>query len=231
VVLNMKKYIFPLLLVLGIIFAFLNCDNTTEPKETHGTITGSVQDISQNNSPVYPAYLFWNDSLLTTTAEDGEFTIPELEPGNYQIICSALNYRDTTEQITVKTGKTTTHTFYLTPSLVSGRVWGEFEDMTLYNEILAADPSIAAWSEQEVYQGGTGATLQSKTLGYEVPDRKVWLGDSLLAKADNWGQYSFKLQYGTYPITATCEGYISIDTVITVIPDERIYINFFMYRQ
>jgi len=227
----MKKYIFPLLLVIGIIFAYLSCDNTTEPKETHGKITGSVQDISQNDSPIYQAYLFWNDSLLTITNENGEFTIPKLEEGSYQIVCSALNFRDTTEQITIKAGKTTSHIFYLTPNLVSGRVWGEFEDMTLYSEILATDTSKLGWSEQEVYQGGTGATLQSKTLGYEVPDRKVWLGDSLLALADNWGQYSFRLQHGTYPITATCEGYISIDTVITVIPDERIYINFFMYRQ
>jgi hypothetical protein len=226
----MKKYIL-LLLVIGISFAYLSCDNTTEPKETLGAITGSVQDISQNDSPIHPAYLFWNDSLLTTTDESGEFTIAELEEGSYQIVCSALNFLDTTEQVSVKAGKTTHHKFYLTPSLVSGRVFGEFEDMTLYNEILAADTSKLGWSDLEVYQSGTGATLQSKTLGYEVPDRKVWLGDSLLAKADNWGQYSFKLQCGTYPITATCEGYNNIDTVITVIPDERIYLNFFMHRQ
>ncbi len=227
----MKKYILPLLLVIGIIFAYLSCDNTTEPKETHGTITGSVQDISHNGTSVHPAYLFLNDSLLTTTDENGEFTISELEEGSYQIVCSALNFLDTTEQISVKAGKTTSHTFYLTPNLVSGRVFGEFEDMTLYNEVLAADTSKLGWSDLEVYQAGTGATLQSKTLGYEVPDRKVWLGDSLLALADNWGQYSFKIQYGTYPITATCEGYNSIDTVITVIPDEHLYINFFMRRQ
>jgi len=227
----MKKYILPLLLVIGIIFTCLSCDNTTEPKETHGTITGSVLNISRSDSPVHPAYLFWNDSLLTTTDENGEFTIAELERGSYQIICSAVNFLDTTELISVKAGKTTSHIFYLTPNSVSGIVLGEFEDMTLYNEILAADTSKLGWDAQEVYQGGTGATLQSKTLGYEVPDRKVWLGDSLLAQADNWGQYSFKLQCGTYPITATCEGYYSINTVITVIPDELNYVNFFMYRQ
>jgi hypothetical protein len=228
--LDMNKYISSILLIIGMIFAYLSCDNSTEPKESQGKIIGSVRDIRfPDESTVNHADLYLGDSLLTTTDENGDFTIPSLEAGSYQITCSSPSFLDTTELVLVNAGKTTTHTFYLTPKI--GRVYGEFEDMTIYNEVLAADSSILGWSNQEIYNAGTGATLQSKTLGYEVPDRKIWLGDSLLALADNWGQYLFKIQFGTYQITATCEGYNSIDTVITVIPDERIYVNFFMYRQ
>ena len=57
------------------------------------------------------------------------------------------------------------------------------------------------------------------------------LGDSVLAVADAWGQYVFKIRTGTYSITGSCEGYESVTQTVTVEPNGRHYVNFFLPRK
>jgi hypothetical protein len=69
------------------------------------------------------------------------------------------------------------------------------------------------------------------TLEYEVPERQVFLGDSLLTVSDGFGQYWFELQSGTYWIRGSCEGYKDVSQVVRVLPDSKTYYNFFLPRE
>jgi hypothetical protein len=229
----MKRLFLILLFGLSIMLVVITCDkNPSEPKPTIGTIQGNVKSILPGNSTaIHPAYIIVEDRLLATTDENGNYVIASIEEGTYQLTCSALNYRDSTEQVSVLGGKTINHDFYLTPDSSIGRVYGEFQDVTLFNQRLQADPSLAQWDAKKIFDAATGATVQAKTFGYEIPNRKVFLGDSLLAISDVWGQYWFKIQCGTYPITGSCEGYYDSTQVIKVLPDARSYVNFFLRRK
>ena len=99
---------------------FIKCDNATEPKESKGSISGTVNNLMLGDvATVHPAYIFLEDSLIATTDELGKYSITLIEKGSYFLTCSALNYRDTTEQVHVIAGKTETHDFYLTPDFSS----------------------------------------------------------------------------------------------------------------
>jgi hypothetical protein len=90
---------------------------------------------------------------------------------------------------------------------------------------------MADWDSKTVYDAATGATIQFKTLHVEIPERRVTLGDSLLASADGWGVYYFKIRTGTYSITGSCDGYESVTQVVHVEPNGRQYVNFFLPRK
>jgi hypothetical protein len=228
----MKKTLLILLLGLGHALLLLNCGNSTEPKKTSGTLTGSVKSSATGNAvPIVSAYIFWGDSLLATTDNQGNYSVASLVEGSHSLTCSALGYRDSTAQVRVDGGKAASHNFVLAPDSSTGRVYGEFEDMTLYSEALQANPALASWDSKQMFSGVTGATLQGKYLGYELPPRQVLLGDSILALADDFGQFWFEIQSGTYPIKASCEGYHSDTQVIRVLSGERQYATFFMVRK
>lgn len=229
---RMKKIFLMLILQILFISFFIKCDNATEPKETKGIVTGTVKNVLLGDgSIIHPAYIFLEDSLIATTNEFGEYSISSIENGSYFITCSSLGFRDTTTQVQVIAGKTVTHDFYLTPDSSTGRIYGEFQDMTLFNNSLETNPSLAEWDAEQIFASVTGATIQAKTLMYDVPDRKVFLGDSLLAITDGFGQYWIEIQCGTYCITGSCEGYKDAMQVIKVLPDTRVYVNFFLYRE
>ena len=228
-----KRLFLILLFGLSIMLIIIKCNkNPNEPKPTNGAIEGNVKSVLPgNSSAIHPAYIFNENRLLTTTDEAGNYSIAAIEEGTYQLTCSALNYRDSTEQVRVPGGKTVTYDFSLTPDSSIGRVYGEFEDVTLYNQGLQTNPAMASWDSKKIFDDVTGATVQAKTLGYEIPDRKVFLGDSLLAISDGFGQYWFKIQCGIYPITGYCEGYHDTTLVIKVLPDTKVYANFFLHRK
>ena len=220
-----------ILAILILFLSMISCDhnNSTGPKETKGTVQGTVKSV--NDTPIHPAYLFSQDSLLANANEQGKYTITSIEEGSLTLTCSALNYRDTTVQVQVQGGQTVIVDFMMTPDSTMGKVFGEFQDMNLFADSLKTNPSLANWDAKYIFDAVTGATIQYKTLKYPVPDRKVYLGDSLLAIADAWGQYWFKIQCGTYRITGSCDGYNDASRVIKVLPDTRVYVNFFLTRK
>jgi hypothetical protein len=198
------------------------------PKETRGTVQGTVK--SAGIAFIHPAYLFCRDSLLATTDEQGKYTIASMNEGPAALTCSALNYRDTTVQVQVKGGQTIAADFMLTPDSTIGKVYGEFQDWNLFNDSLITNPSLANWDAKRIFDAATGATIQYKTLGYEVGERRVYLGDSLLAVSDAWGQFWFKIPCGTRPIKGSCEGYYDAAQVVKVLPNTHHYVNFFLIR-
>ncbi|MBN1480646.1 carboxypeptidase regulatory-like domain-containing protein [candidate division KSB1 bacterium] len=170
------------------IFMVMRCEKSFEPVETSGDIAGFAMSIAGDAAVIYPAFIFAGDSLITTTTKNGDFTISSLHEGYYSYTCSALNFRDTPLQVQVVGGTTTTVVFAMTPDSSTGRVYAEFQDNTLLQEALMTDSSLSEWSEKELFDGVTGATLQSKTLRMKLPDRKIFFADSLIAISDDFGQ-------------------------------------------
>ncbi len=224
----MIKRFLPILILFLILLSCLR-NNSIEPRETKGTIQGTVKSI--NNTVIHRAYLFSQDSLLADTNEQGIYVIAAVEEGLLDLTCSALNYRDTTVQVQVKGGKIATVDFVLAPDSTIGRVYGEFQDLNIFSDSLQSNPGMADWDAKYIFDAVTGATIQYKTFHYEIPERRVFLGDSLLVTADAWGQYWFKIQSGTYRITGSCDGYYDVARIIRVLPNSRNYINFFLTRK
>jgi len=211
--------------LLIICFGF-GCDQTTEVKKP-GSVEGMVRSSRNGNTEIFPAYIFNGDSLMAQTDESGYYRIPSLPPGSLQLTCSALFYSNSVQTIEVQEEQTATLNFELESDSTMGRVYGEFQDKTLW---LEHEEELKNWTEKEIFDGGTYATLQTKWLGYEVPDRMVHLGDLLVAYADGFGQYWTRIQCGTYPLTGSCEGYESVTHTVTISPDEPVYLNFILPR-
>ncbi|MBN2011454.1 carboxypeptidase-like regulatory domain-containing protein [candidate division KSB1 bacterium] len=227
-----KNILQSFILLIGLILFSATCDNSTDPTPAPGNIGGTVSQITSTGEIVIsPAYIFSDNKLLTTTDQTGNYSIQSLDEGTYKLTCSSLYFRDTTMSVTVKGGKTVTQDFHLTPDSTLAEVYGEFEDMTLYNDVIKIDPLIKDWSAEDVFSQVTGATLQSKWLMQELPDRIISLNDDVVAYCDGFGQFFFRMQIGTYPITGSCEGYNDNIQVLKVVPNTKNYVNFFLERQ
>ncbi len=72
--------------------------------------------------------------------------------------------------------------------------------------------------------GIAGATIRAKN-GSVVRGSKLYLGDSLLSIADEYGQYFYQIQAGTYPLISLCTGYQSIDAIMCFVPGTKHYVN------
>jgi hypothetical protein len=217
---------------LALLFLYSSCDKSTEPKEkeTKGNISGKVM---YGTTALTSAYLFIGDSLRATTDDSGSYAIMSLQEGNYDLLCSAINFQDDISQVLVIGGNTITCDFFLIPDTSTGYIRGEFQDIILFNDSLLTHPSMANWDAQQIWQSTTGATMISKFLGYDVPRPKLYLDDVQVAPADEWAQFAFKIQCGTYLITGRCEGYFDASEVVKVLPgklDNANFITFFMMR-
>jgi hypothetical protein len=205
------------------------CKNATEPRTRAGSIRGTVRSVpAPDGAAIRSASIAWEDSLLAVSDASGAYAVSPLSEGTYRLTCSASGYRDTTMQVVIEGGKTTVLDFYLTPDFSSGRIFGEFQDQDLFNDSLKTNPAMAGWDAKTVFDAATGATIQFKTMQHEVAERRVMLGDSLLAVADGWGQYTFKIRTGTYSLTGSCEGYENVTQTVRVEPNGRHYVNFFL---
>jgi hypothetical protein len=217
------------------LFIWMGCHQSTEQVPSAGHIQGTVKRLlSGVDSPLSRAFILWGDSLLATTDSQGSYRIDNLDVGNYALTGSALFCEDTILSVLVQGGRTITLDFMLNPDSATGMVLGEFQDGWLWEKRLLEDTSLVNWSEKEICDAATGATLQYKTLKDSFPDFipycYVFLADSSLILADAWGQYGIVMQQGTYPLTGSCEGYKSVTHVIQVNPDERTYVNFILPR-
>lgn len=224
----MQKIKIQWIVLCGLVFIGLTCRQTTEPLPKYGF--GFIRGTIKTGGTLLRGFVFWNDSLLATSGSDGTFAIEKMKAGEYSLTASALNYGDTTQSVEVKSGETTDVVFELKPDSRTGKIFGEFQDAAWFRQSTLQDTTLLHWDEKQVFDGGTGATLQAKTFGPELPDRMVFLDDSLLAFADAWGQYGITMPRGTYPLTGACEGYKSQTRVVKVPPNGRVYLNFYLWK-
>jgi len=216
---------FLMFLVTLLIYSSCGKEN---PAET--VLQGTVRNILDDET-IHPAFLILGDELLTITDENGTFEIATLEPGIYTLVCSAVHYGDNTMQVEVEEGNTVVCNFLLSPDNSKGRVYGELHDQTLYNENLIVNPSMADWNGKELFDGVSGATIQTMTFGYDLPAAEIYVGDSLYSVTDGFGQYWFDMQSGTYPLLVSIPGWTDSMQVIRVDPDSRIFANFILSKK
>ncbi len=108
------------------------------------------------------------------------------------------------------------------------KVYGEFQDQEMYNASLEGNPAMKDWTDKQLFDGLSGATMQLKTFGIDLPPCMVLLGDEILGYADGFGQFWISLAPGTYTLTGRCEGYKEVEIELKVKAGEKYYINFIM---
>jgi len=225
---RIMRFMMNTIVILSGILTGFGCHTSTEPYESSGTVSGTVR--TEAGTGLHPAYLSSGSIFLAVTDEAGHYSFT-VKTGQTDLTCSALNFGDTTVQVLVTRNGKSTVDFTLLSHTAVGRVYGEFQDQTLFSAAMKSNPAMADWDAKMVYDASTGATIQYKTLGYEVYDRQVFLGDSLLATSDAWGQYFFRLPVGTYPLTAACAGYDSLTVMARILPEARNFFDFFLNRK
>jgi len=218
------------LIFYSIFMAALLCCSCEENTQAWTLIQGSVLNI-EDQKEVYPSFLFLGEKLLLSTGEKGTFEIDSLEPGLYSFLCSSMGFSDTLIQIEVKEGAITELDFFLRADDSKGRVYGELHDQSLYNEQLNENPSMSGWNEEELFDGVSGATIQTMTFGYDLPAAEIYIGDSLLTLTDGFGQYWTDIQSGTYPIRVSMPGWEDQIHVVNVEAGYRAFCNFILPQQ
>jgi hypothetical protein len=118
-----------------------------------------------------------------------------------------------------------------TPAAGSGKIYGEFEDAKLLAASMESRPELRGWSEREVWDGLSGATIQAKTYGKPVPDRTILCRGKVLAYADGFGQYWLSLPAGSYELVGRCKGYRDEKRTVVVEAGSVQYVNFRLERR
>jgi hypothetical protein len=210
-----------LLIAFVLVLISISCD-----KESQGEtiLTGTVENMVDGEA-IFPAFLIFGDELLATTQKDGVYEIKSLEPGSYTLVCSAIDYGDKTIQVEVSEGETVSIDFQMSPDDRKGRVYGEFHNNALFLDQLTANPEKATWSGKELFDGVSGATIETS---FDMPSSTVLVGDSLYAYADGYGQFWFDIQSGTYPVTGTSSGYNDTMLILRIEPDTEVYANYML---
>jgi hypothetical protein len=81
-----------------------------------------------------------------------------------------------------------------------------------------------------LFDGVSGATIQTMTFGLDLPASEIYIGDSLFSVTDGFGQYWFDIQSGTYPLRISSIGYKDTMLIVKVDPDSRIFSNFILAK-
>ena len=207
------------------------CKDKENPVLTTTSLHISIRSKAGNN-PIGKAFIFLNDSLYGKTDSKGIYVLDSISPGSYSLTCSVINFRDTTLEIHITSGNTTQLNFSLVKDTSFGKVFGEFQDVALFEQKAIDKPVIKTWDEKQVYDWTTGATMYK--ISYPNPfitPRTVSLEDSIISVSDGFGQYYLKIQCGTYLITGACDGYTSSSKIIKVRKDAYTYANFYLEKK
>jgi hypothetical protein len=112
-----------------------------------------------------------------------------------------------------------------------GKVYGEFEDAALFEAAKGQSPEMAAWSEKDVMDGLSGATIQAKTMGPKTGRGLVLLSGKKIAYADGFGQFWIALPPGRHSLLGRCPGYKDARIEVEVESGENAYANFYMRKK
>jgi len=220
------RFFFIVLLFISLI----SCDDNEIQPPAVGVFSGIVTSV--RGLPVYAIYILEGDSLLSAVSKNNKFSIV-LEEGEHKIIFSAIGYADTI--FLVQINGDIHAEIKLKENKQTGRVYGEFHDLKLFQQKVTENSELASWSDKQIVDGLTGATIMEDNSGTNFEQAQLFIGDSLLGYADVYGQYWIKIQCGTYPLTGKSAGFLSETKVIKVVPDVKPevkkYLNFFLVKK
>lgn len=213
-----------ILLFLTFVIYFNACEDSTSPLKNTSTLSGKITNSATGTS-VPQVFIFLEDSLLTTLIKKTDYSF-ELESGMSLLTFSAIGYED--KKLELNLNENTTQNIELIPSSDKGRVYGEFQDIIKFQENVEENENMETWNEEEIYDGVTGATILEENSVTTFQQAELFIADSLLRYGDVYGQYWFEIQTGTYPISGKCEGYSSKTQIITVLPNTKTYLNYYL---
>lgn len=91
---------------------------------------------------------------------------------------------------------------------------------------------MAEWTDQELFDGVSGATIQGRNFDFDLYPASIYIGDSLFAETDDYGQYWFEVQIGTYPITVVSKGWKDSLKVKEVVYDSyAVFANYILPQE
>jgi hypothetical protein len=218
-----KNRLFYIVLLL---FSMISCEDTETQHPSVGIFSGKVTSVS--GLPVYPIYIIEGDSLLSAVSKNNQFSIV-LEEGEHKIIFSAIGYADTI--FLVQINGDIQAEIQLKENKQTGRIYGELQDLNLFQQKVAGNKELATWSDKQIVDGVTGATIMEDNSSTNFEQAQLFIGDSLMGYADVYGQYWIQIQCGTYPLTAKSVGFLSETKLIKVLPDAKVYLNFFLSKK
>lgn len=213
--------------LLFLLIAIFSCDNPTSPVNVKAIFSGEIKNAAKGE-PVSPVYIFESDSLISTVDQNNHYSI-ELDYGEHEITFSALGFLDNV--VPIKINGNIQKEIKLTENSASGRIYGEFQNLVIFQQKIAEFNNLKNWTEKEIMDGMTGATIQGDYSDPNFEQAQLFIGDSLMGYADVWGQYWMKVQCGTYPLTGKSKGFLSKTRIVKVLPESKIYINFYLKPQ
>ena len=211
---------FSVFFIIAILTGFNTCKNPISSRKG-GTFTGTISNITDNVT----VYIIMNDSLISSSNQSNNFSV-DLAYGEHELIFSAIGYLN--ENVTVDINGDKKMNIQLTENSATGRIYGEFQDKTVLEQKISQNSEIANWTEKQICDGVTGATIMEDNYDEEFQQPQLFIGDSLIKYADVYGQYWIEVQCGTYPLTGKCEGFSNKTEIIKVLPDSREYLNFYI---
>jgi len=216
-----------LIFISLILVAFISCQDPTSPENSDGIFSGEIISSAAGEA-IYPVYIFEGDSLLRILDQNNSYSI-KLDYGEHEILFSAIGYLD--EVVSVNINGNSSREINLTENSETGRIYGEFQDLLLLQQKISENNEIANWTEKQILDGVTGATIQEDNSNTDFQQAQLFIGDSLMKYADVYGQYWIKIQCGTYPVTGISAGFSSKTEIVKILPDSRIYKNYYLSKQ
>jgi len=213
------------LYIILLLLLIISCEDTIR-HPSRGIYSGKITSVG--DVPIYPFYIIEGDSLLSIVNENNQFSI-ELEEGEHEIGFSAIGYSDTV--IPIQIIGDIHADIKLKENKETGRIYGEFQDLKLFQQKVSENNDLAKWSDNQIMDGVTGATIMEDNYSTNFEQAQVFIGDSLLSYADVYGQYWFDIQCGTYPLTGKSAGFSSEMKVMKVLPNAKVYLNFFLPKK
>ncbi len=165
---------------------------------------------------------------MNISKESNNFSI-ELQYGDHELTLSAIGYADST--ISYYVHGDSNIEISLDANNDIGRVYGEFQDLFKFQQNISENNDIANWTEKQVFDSVTGATILEDNSTTNFEQAQLFIGDSLFGYADVYGQYWIKIQCGTYPLTGSSEEFSNETKIVKVLPNTKVYMNFFLNHE
>lgn len=100
---------------LSLLLIAAGCDDSSLGPKTRGDIQGQVQD-AETNAPISGVNITTSPPTSSLVTDDtGQFTLPDIETGNYTITANKTDYNANTVTVSVRENEVTQATIFLQP--------------------------------------------------------------------------------------------------------------------
>ena len=165
---KMKKILYSTILLLLTFYSFAQ----------KGTLKGTINDAKTGESLVGTTILLQGTTTGTITDFDGNYTLPNIAPGNYNIVISFISYQTQISKVEIVAGQETTLNVKLEPATLDvGEVQvvakkRENTEMSLLSALKSSDLIMSGISAQQIgkSQDKDAAEVMRRVPGITITD-------------------------------------------------------------